>query len=180
MNLRRLIKIFGFKKKKTAFTPAKDKAAKQRQMAAIRAYYDKKRNPGRISDKDGKKKIPLGRTFSTRDEFLDKNTKSNKKRTVVLIETNTRDEMAVVSLSGSPGKNKTNLKDYQDGKSYYKHFVEIEDSEGEPIKVNDKFRENNVDLDVSSRDVDLIRDKVLYHSRPSPQNREKIKKFRTK
>lgn len=52
-----------------------------------------------------------------------------------MIETNASDELAVVSLSGHDGKNKTRLKGYQEGNSYFKHFVEINDNENKAIKV---------------------------------------------
>ena len=60
--------MFFNKKDKTAFRPAKTKAGREKQLNAIRAYYAKKNNFGRVLDKDGNKRIPLGRTFSTRDE----------------------------------------------------------------------------------------------------------------
>lgn len=126
-----------------------------------------------------KKKVPQGRTLSTYDFYLGrKKTASEKKRPVVVIESNTRDELAVVPLSSRKGKNRTNLPKYGNGKSYYKHYVEIEDNEGQPIKVNGKFRENHKNMDVSKDDVKKIKNRVFYHSRPAPENRKKINKFR--
>ena len=125
-----------------------------------------------------KRLIPPGRTLSTYDYFLGRNKKSKKKRPVAVIESNKRNELAVVPLSSRDGKHRTNLKGYQDGKSYFKHFVEIEDNEGKPIKVGEKFRENHPKLDLSKRDVNKIRKKVLEHSSPAPENRKKIEKFR--
>ena len=125
-----------------------------------------------------KRLVPPGRTLSTYDHFLGRNKKSKKKRPVAVIESNKRNELAVVSLSSRDGKHRTNLKGYQDGKSYFKHFVEIEDNEGKPIKVGEKFRENHPKLDLSKRDVNKIRKKVLEHSSPAPENRKKMEKFR--
>ena len=71
-----------------------------------------------------------------------------------------------------------NPKKNQDGKSYFKHFVEIEDNEGKPIKVGEKFKANHPELDVSGHDVRKIRKTVFEHSAPAPQNRKKIQKFR--
>lgn len=82
-------------------------------------------------------------------------------------------------MSSRKGENRTRLKNYQDGKSYFKHFVEIEDNEGKPIKVDGvKFRENHPRSDVSQRDVLKIRDKVFHHSIAAQENRQKMKKFR--
>ena len=98
----------------------------------------------------------------------------------MVIETNASDELAIVSLSGHDGKNKTRLKGYQGGNSYFKHFVEINDNENKPIKVGKKFRENHKNQDVSKSDIDKIRDRVFKHSAPSPKNLEKIKSFRSR
>lgn len=130
-------------------------------------------------------KVPVGRTLSTYDTYLPhKGEKDSdvtpKKRPVVVIETNDYNELAVVPLSHSKGKNRTRLKKYQDGSSYFKHYVEIEDNEGKPIVVGQKFRENHKNQDVSSNDVDKIRCQVFYHSLPKKQNNEKIIKFRKK
>ena len=43
--------------------------------------------------------------------------------------------------------------------------MEIEDNEGEPIKVNNKFRENHKNMDVSRKDVELIRNTLFKKSK---------------
>ena len=97
-----------------------------------------------------------------------------------MIETNDKNDLAVVPLSSRDGNNRTKLKNYGNGKSYFKHFVETEDNEGKAIRVNEKFKENHPDLDLSRQDVGLIKDTVLYHSKPMEQNKRKIEKFRKK
>ncbi len=138
----------------------------------------KKVNPART--KTGR--IPQGRTLTTHDQYLraERQTGSNKKRPVVVIESDEKNRLAVVPLSSRAGRNRTRLKNYQSGKSYYKHFVETEDDEGRPIKVNRKFAENHPNMDVSKNDVKKIRDKVFNHSQQSSRNQEKIKAFRDK
>ena len=128
--------------------------------------------------KRAKGSVPLGRTLSTYDHYLDKNSKSKKKRPVAVIERNKRNELAVVALSSRDGKNRTQLKNYQDGNSFFKHFVEIHDNEGKPIKVGTKFKENHPRNDISKRDVKRIRKKVFEDSLVSAQNKKKIEKFR--
>ena len=128
-----------------------------------------------------KKEVPQGRTLTTYDHFLGgKKTGSQKKRPVVVIETNDRNDLAVVPLSSRDGKDRTRLKHYQQGQSFYKHYVEIQDDEGNPIRVNKKFRENHPNMDVSKNDVAAIRDRIFRHSRPAPENRKKMEKFRGK
>lgn len=128
--------------------------------------------------KRGKGKVPLGRTLSTYDHYLNKNSKSNKERPVAVIERNRRNELAVVPLSSRNGKHRTQLKNYQDGRSYFKHFVETCDNEGKPIKIGSKFRENHPRNDISRRDIQMMRITVLEKSTPAKRNQEKMEKFR--
>ncbi|MBE6660566.1 MAG: type II toxin-antitoxin system PemK/MazF family toxin [Ruminococcaceae bacterium] len=129
---------------------------------------------------NNKRKIPWGRTLTTNDHYLGGSaTGSKKRRPVVVIETNDRNELAVVPLSSKEGSNRTRMKKYQDGKSYFKHYVEIEDNEGKPIKPGTKFKENHPSHDVSLVDVNKIRDKVFYHSKVSNKNRSLISRFRS-
>ena len=127
-------------------------------------------------------KVPQGRTLSTYDHYLGngKKTGSKKERPVVVNETNDYNDLAVVPLSSRQGRNRTRLKNYQQGQSYFKHYVEIQDDEGKPIRVNKKFRENHPNMDVSRQDVERITDKVLYRSQPAKENRRKMDKFRSK
>ena len=127
-------------------------------------------------------KVPQGRTLSTYDHYLGngKKTGSKKERPVVVIETNDYNDLAVVPLSSRKGNDRTKLKNYQQGQSYFKHYVEIQDNEGKPIRVNKKFRENHPNMDISRQDVDKIIDKVMYHSRPAIENRKKMKRFKGK
>lgn len=137
----------------------------------------KKVNQGRTASG----RVPQGRTLTTHDKYLDKRARQpEKKRPVVVIETNARNDLAVVQLSSRDGKDRTRLKNYQQGQSYFKHYVEIMDDEGNPIRVNKKFQENHPNMDVSGEDVEKIKDKVLSRSKPAPENRKKMDKFRGK
>lgn len=138
--------------------------------------WSKKTNKGRT--KDGR--VPQGRTLSTYDHYIGngKKTGSKKKRPVVVIESNKNNDLAVVPLSSREGKNRTRLKNYQQGQSYFKHYVEIFDNEGKPIRVNKKFRENHPNMDVSLRDVTNIKNIVLYKSQPAEKNRKIMRRFR--
>lgn len=147
--------------------------------------FNKKKKSGKpkINNKRTKGgKVPQGRTLSTYDHYLGKGGKtgSKKERPVVVIEANDYNDLAVVPLSSREGKNRTRLKNYQQGQSYFKHYVEIQDDEGKPIRVNQKFRENHSNMDISSKDVAFIKDKVFYHSIPMQKNKKKIDKFRKK
>lgn len=139
----------------------------------------KKKRNNRSRTSSGK--IPQGRTLTTQDKYLDKKARQpDKLRPLVVIETNDENDLAVVQLSSRKGKNRTRLPKYQQGQSYFKHFVEIEDDEGKPIRVNKKFRENHQNMDVSDEDVNRIKYVVFSHGKTSSANRDKIKKFRNK
>ena len=148
------------------------------RSAAPRSWKGKAPAPRKSRTDDGK--VPQGRTLKTQDNFLPggKKTGSAKERPVVVIEDNGKNDLAVVPLSSRNGKDRTRLRNYQQGQSYYKHYVEIEDDEGKPIRINEKFKENHPNMDVSGEDVEKIRDKVFNHSRPAIKNRKKMDKFR--
>lgn len=141
------------------------------------AATPKKKNQARTTSG----KVPQGRTLTTRDKYLDKKAKQPEKaRPVVVIETNARNDLAVVQLSSRNGKDRTRLKNYQQGQSYFKHYVEIMDDEGKPIRINHKFKENHPNMDVSGEDVAFIKDKVFNHSKPMQKNKQRINQFRGK
>ena len=151
----------------------KDKTTKKKQVIKKKSV-----NKGRTAGG----KVPQGRTLSTHDHYLSggKKTGSKKERPVVVIEANARNDLAVVPLSSRDGKNRTRLKNYQQGQSYFKHYVEVMDNEGNPIRVNKKFKENHPNMDVSGEDVVFIIDTVFNRSKPMQGNRKRINKFRGK
>lgn len=126
--------------------------------------------------------VPWGRTLTTNDKYLGKQkTSSNKTRPVVVVDNNKNNELAVVPLSSKKGANRTELKAHQNKKTkqktYYKHFFEIEDDEGQPIKVNEKFRENHKNMDISREDVLDIRQNILTKARTKQRNKKLFDKF---
>ena len=140
----------------------------------------RKKNNNSTDDKK-KRTSPLGRTLKTQDKYLpyDKHAKELKdKRWVVIIDKNTDEELAVVRLTDEEQKNTTLLGSYKKGnkkKTYFKHFVETEDNEGNAIRVDGKkFLENAAKYDLSSKELKLLRDKVLNHTKQSQANRNKI------
>lgn len=131
-----------------------------------------------------KKFIPWGRTLTTNDKYLGKQkTGSKKTRPVVVVDT-FEENLAVVPLSSKKGANRTEIKGYKNKKTgqntYYKHYLEIEDNEGKPIRVNDKFRENHKNMDLS-RDVVLdIRQNILTKAKTKQRNKKLYDKFHKK
>lgn len=128
--------------------------------------------------------IPWGRTLTTRDNYLGRQkTRSNKTRPVVVVDTN-NENLAVVPLSSKKGADRTELKGYNNPKTkqktYYKHYLEIEDDEGQPIRVNKKFRENHKNMDISQNKVMTIRDVIFNKSKTKQRNRKLFDKFKGK
>lgn len=156
-------------------------SAKKQKRGAKPSQTQKKPSPrrGERTPNVPPGRVPTGRTLKTKDNYLaNSRTDSKKNRTVVVIENDGRDNLAVVPLSSRPGSHRTQMKNYQQGKSYFKHFVEIEDDSGRPIRVNEKFRANHKNQDVSEKDIEKIKNKVFFHSKPSLDNRNKIERFR--
>ena len=128
-----------------------------------------------------KRHIPWGRTLTTNDKFLGKQkTGSSKTRPVVVVDTKDNN-LAVVPLSTTKGSNRTELKGYKNPKTnkktYYKHYLEIEDNEGLPIQINEKFRENHKNMDVPLKNVDEIRSVIFTKARTKQRNSKLHNKF---
>ena len=121
------------------YLPNTEEEMSEAQKKAISANYARKaaRNKGRTASG----KVPQGRTLSTLDKYLDRNAKDpDKERPVVVIASNKNNDLAVVQLSTQVGKDRTRLKNYQQGQSFFKHYIEIEDDNEMPIRVNEKGR----------------------------------------
>lgn len=135
-----------------------------------------------------KKSVPVGRTLKTQDRYLpykkNKVQELKSHRWVVVIDKNADEEFAVVRLTDEDQPNTTYLPTYKKGnrkKTYFKHFVETEDNEGAPIRLDGKkFIENEAKYDLSAGEVKYVRKKVLDHSKQSKANREKIFRLKNK
>ena len=99
--------------------------------------------------------VPIGRTVMVRNGHINKSAKKpDERRTHVVIETN-NDDLALVRLT-TKKPNTTRLMFYKDGNSYFKHFVEVEDTKGEPLRVGKDITQNHKNMDLSKSDVSHI------------------------
>lgn len=128
-------------------------------------------------------RYPNGRTLKTQDKYLptDKKGKSDNpkaSRRVVVIDSNKKDELAVVKLTTSKQPNTSPLPNYNQGNgkpTRFKHFVETQDNEGKPIKVDgEKFKENPWAYDLTPRQVENVKQQVLKHTAQAQENKKKI------
>lgn len=134
-------------------------------------------------DKNVSKKTPIGRTVKTKDKYLPTKkgtgkTKPKEKRWIAVISRNEKGELAVVRLTTEKQSNTTKLASYKKGNgkiTYFKHFVEIEDNEGKPIKIDGvRFIENHKKYDLNKKEVRQVMDKVLKHTKQATENKKKI------
>lgn len=138
--------------------------------------------------KEEKRGVPVGRTLKTQDKYLpykkSKVKELKAKRWVVVIDKNTDEELAVVRLTDEKQPNTTHLPTYRKGNrkdTYFKHFVEIEDSEGNAIRVDGKkFLENASEYDLSDREIKTIQNVVYHRVKQSQTNNEKIKRLKSR
>ena len=123
-----------------------------------------------------KKEVPVGRTVMVRNGHINKKAKEpNGKRTHVVIETN-QDDLALVRLT-TQKPNTTRLKYYKDGKTHFKHFVEVEDIEGNPLRVGKDITQNHKNMDLHTKDVIFIKNSI-NKSKEKDVYKKKMRKFR--
>lgn len=115
-----------------------------------------------------------------KNSLINKNVKdSDARRTHVVIETN-KEDLALVRLTSKKDKlQSTQLKFYKDGKTYFKHFVEIEDVNKNPLRIGNDITENHKNMDLSKSDISHIYN-TIYSSKQKDQFNKKIKKFRSR
>ena len=172
-------------RKTVAKKPTKAKTTKKTTSRA-RTTAKKKTSKSAPKKKAKPKEVPLGRTLKTKDEFLPfKKTKVKElkdKRLVVVIDKNTREELAVVKLTTKSGPNTSELTGYKKGNkktTFFSHFVEITDSKGNPITVDGvRFKENYKKYDLNSQQVSQIQNKAYSHVKQAEANNRKIKKLK--
>ncbi len=129
------------------------------------------------------KKIKNGTTLQTRDEYLGYSNYKNAGhlnprdlyRKVVVVDSNKRDELAVVKLTT---KGSNTLPNYKKGKSTYKPIVETH-SNGKKIKIDKlKFVANKSKDDVSINDVNVMKKKIFKNSKLAETNRNKVRSLK--
>ncbi len=132
------------------------------------------------------KKVPNGRTLQTRDEYLGsgkgkKNIKpehpnpNDLYRRVTVIDSNIQNELAIIKL-GTKGRH--SLKKYLTGKSKYNAYIEIEDNNGNRIKIDGvRFVENSSKRDISKEDVTEMKKYALKSKETSSRLRNNNKQI---
>lgn len=143
--------------------------------------------------KNTSKKVRVGSTIQTRDEFLasgigKKNIKPehpSKKdlyRRVGVVDKNENDEVAVIKL-GTKGRHA--LEVYLNGKSRYNAFIEITDNKNKPIRIDGvRFVLNSSRRDLSQDAIKEMRENALENPSTAKslrkENKAKITKLKSR
>lgn len=114
--------------------------------------------------------IPRGRTFQTRDEFVQggepKEEYEDKPeifyRTVIVVDTNDLDELAVVKQTSSPKAIKITVGEREIG---VRPFIHTLDDEKNPVKKGKKFIENPASRDIPEEDTEHIKKKAIRNQK---------------
>jgi len=139
-------------------------------------------------DTNVSKRYPNGRTLETEDKYLPvkkgKSIKLKNNRRVVIIDSNSLDEFAILRLTTQSTPNTTLIATYNTGNkkdAYFKHIIEIKDFDGNPIKADGiKFIENPAKEDVSKSEVNKAQQKVYSHSKQAPENKKKLAELKSR
>ena len=131
-------------------------------------------------NKNVSKTIPNGRTLQTRDEYFEGAKDYRKEgyekkglyRTVVVVDSNRENDLAVIALTTS---NK-GVELPERKKSKYRPFVETKDDDGNPIKTGKKFKENKQKKDLSPKTVSKMKKLAFKNAgSASEENRKKVR-----
>ena len=124
-------------------------------------------------------RVPNGTRLQTRDDYLKDgiNTKASRGnyRPVVVIDSNKKDELAVIKVTHSSKRKKING---FDGNSGIRLYIHIEDDEGNPIKVGRKFIKKGAGI--GKKEANKIKKKAIKRAHPKikKDNREKLRKLK--
>ena len=100
---------------------------------------------------------------------------NSKSRPVIVVDKNKQEELMIVPVSTQKTRNTRYYNKH--GIKYYRNVIEIDDNEGQPIKLNDKFKITDKSTKIPEEDVLIIKDNVINHSRFASENRKKEAEF---
>ena len=145
-------------------------------------YKKKRPNRSGKAKRNISQSIPNGTIVHTRDEYFKGQSffrkpgyesRGNYRKSVV-VDSNRNDELALVKLGTSSGKE---LPNYAAGKSKYRPIVLTLDDKGNRIKIGHKFARKGVSSEMSIRDVNNIK-KDLMTGKHSQSNRRRLRELK--
>lgn len=138
-------------------------------------------------NKNISEKIPNGRIIRTRDKDLqggngfEKEGSKGLYRGVVVVDSNSDDELAVVKLTTS--SKGIPLPEYRNGKSKYRKYILTLDKDNNPIKITPaenkgtnkpRFEEDKPKNDMSKRLVNKIKRDCIEDKNAGKENRKRL------
>lgn len=137
------------------------------------------------NSKNVSKTIRHGQIVHTRDDFFQgSDGKSSKSRMAVVVETNRKNEMALVKLTHSTKNSTKSISGYRDGTSRYStHDVYTKDNKGQPISSSTSTRsgkkkfilERKKTKDVPKSQVNVIKKDVVKDPKFGKRNRKRLR-----
>ena len=127
--------------------------------------------------------LPIGQTLETKDNYLPKNNNTSKKTRPVIIADKRinnlgKEEYAVILGSKRNTKNTTYYG--KNGIKFYRHTLEVRDNENQPIQQGAKFKKTKNSTQIPRKDVEVMMDKLLNHTKQSSENRKKHSEFKNR
>lgn len=143
-----------------------------------------------MSKRNISSKVPNGRIIHTRDKDLHGGNGYEKKdskglyRMVVVVDSNSDDELAVVKLTTS--EKGIALPEYKNGKSKYREYILTLDKNDNPIKITPKdkrsgsprFEEDKPKNDMPKKVVDKIKKDCINNEAMGKKNRDRLHKMK--
>lgn len=144
-----------------------------------------------MSKRNISSKVPNGRILHTRDKDLQGGNGYEKKkskglyRMVVVVDSNSDDELAVVKLTTS--EKGIELPEYKNGKSKYREYILTLDKDNNPIKITPKenkgtgkprFEEDKPKNDMSKKLVKKIKKDCINNKTTGKENRNRLRKLK--
>lgn len=163
---------------------SKQKKTKKPGAVKTTAPGKNKQSKNKRKNKNISKNVKIGTTLQTRDEYLysGKNYKKpgyEKKgnyRRVLVVDSNKKDELAVVKLTTS--EKAKQVGSYQKGKARYKPILETKTNESKPIKVSKKFQKNRKSRNIPKNEVNKIKKDLFVLSKQKHKNRSRVRRLK--
>lgn len=170
--------------KKTKKAPVKKTSATTKKSVNTQKNpVTKKKNKTRNVKENISKKVPIGQTLETKDNYLPKNKNTSKKtRPVIITDKRINDlgkeEYTIIPASKRNTRNTTYYG--KNGIKFYRHTLEVRDNENRPIQQGAKFKKTKNSTQIPRKDVEVMMDKLLNHTKQSSANRKKYSEFKNR
>ena len=130
-----------------------------------------------MTKKNISKTVPNGAFIITNDKFFyGTDGKSNKTRMATVIDSNKKDELALVKFTNS----KKHGRPFKNNKGINRHSdtVYIKDNSGKPIKIDNKKFQSNSKRNITPKQANEIKRRSVKESKFRVKNRKLLRKLK--